>query len=247
MHYETIIALPKEYREMEHSLKVRHEEEAICWLWAFPSLLLWNSSITWLYTPVVGNKRWPGDLWGIDCNGDLLIIEAKRCERNDDAFIDFGKFHYAGRKEISAMHWERKWTKHLKAELSFRNGFMERPKGKTDGILPRSNKRQHIRLWAELAKGIDVNIRSENYKKHVVANLQTRDANQNPTPYYFALMIQSNLQHKSLKDKSMASAKTLQKIVGRNHVAAIAIHCEKENERYGRIGADRIHLPGDTL
>jgi hypothetical protein len=164
------IRLPAEYSQFTDVVDLLHEEDALCWLWAFPFLFPRHRQIAWLYTPVVGNTRWPGDLWGIDNYGDLLVIEAKQCSRRDDAFRDFVTFHRDDRLELSAAHWEGKWAVHYHAELSFPNGTDERPKGRTDGILPRSNKRKHIRRWPELARIIDDTIRSPEYPRMIITH-----------------------------------------------------------------------------
>ena len=31
------------YHSIKEAVKVKHEEEHICWLWVFPELLLWDS------------------------------------------------------------------------------------------------------------------------------------------------------------------------------------------------------------
>jgi hypothetical protein len=242
MNASVLITLPDEYQQTDHAVKVKHEEEAICWLWAFPLLLQRKSAITWLYTPVVGNKQWPGDLWGVDRTGDLLIIEAKQYGRNNDAYLDFVNFHIDGRKELSAEHWKHKWLIHLQAELGFPDGLMERPKRNTDGILPRSNRRKHIRLWAELGKLIDSTIRSGIYQETVLNNLQIRFANHNPTPYYYALIANSNKHKEPLSERSIASAKILQQMVGYDHVIAIEVSCEKRNEYNGIIDSTVIDI-----
>src|SRR2546426_2802088 len=53
------------------------EESASIWLWAWPSLLGWRRRINWLFSPVTGNTRHPGDLWDLDAAGNLLIVETK--------------------------------------------------------------------------------------------------------------------------------------------------------------------------
>ena len=147
--------LPAEYCGQTGLLEIRHEADAICWFWAYPNLLPWKNLVHWLYTPVVGNSRWPGDLWGVDADGELLILECKQCRRRDDPFHDFVAYHRAGREEFTSEHWLAKWQKHLQAELSLPSSTTERPKGRTAGSLPRSNRRSHIRRWPDLATSID--------------------------------------------------------------------------------------------
>ncbi len=235
-----IVDLPQEYQNSSLFIDTFHEEDALCWLWAFPSIFPWPNPVAWLYTPVVGNTRWPGDLWGIDSVGDLLIIEAKQCKRRDDPFIDFVKFHNPAREEFSAVHWELKWKKHFSAEISFPNGWSERPPGKTDGILPRSNRRSPLRRWPFLSRLIDDQIRNEQYARNVQGFLQVRDQLHNPTPHYIALMIETELNYPILTDCAKKSARTLQTISRDNNIGVIAIHCKKISDKKGHIESRTI-------
>lgn len=232
-----IVDLPKEYKDSSLFIDTLHEEDALCWLWAFPSILHWPNPLVWLYTPVVGNTRWPGDLWGIDSVGDLLIIEAKQCKRRDDPFIDFVKFHDPEREEFSAIHWQLKWEKHFSAEISFPNGWSERPAGKTDGILPRSNKRSPLRRWISLSRRIDDQIRDHQYALTVKQYLQERDQSHDPAPYYLALMIEKDQSYPVLTDIAKKSAKILQTKSQNDHIVVIAIHCKKISDEKGLIEA----------
>jgi hypothetical protein len=67
-------ASPKAYKCRKGLLSIIHEEEAILCLWAESRLLQWEYPIAWINSPVVGKHRWLGDLWGIDSQGDLIII-----------------------------------------------------------------------------------------------------------------------------------------------------------------------------
>ncbi|MBP1714478.1 MAG: hypothetical protein H6Q42_2681 [Deltaproteobacteria bacterium] len=156
-------------------LDVKHEEESLCWLWAFPHLVPWPCPVIWLYTAVTGNNKWPGDLWGVDSQGDLLVVECKQCKHSDDPFVDFKNYHHFGRPELSAFHWQEKFQKHLKAELAFPDCLQERPKNKTDGILPRSNQRIHLRRWQTLGGKIDKRIRSPQFRTEAIKYLRCRE------------------------------------------------------------------------
>ena len=232
-----IVKIPSEYDDLNLFVNTKHEEDALCWLWAFPSIFPWPRQVAWLYTPVVGNTRWPGDLWGIDSEGDLLIIEAKECKRRDDPFVDFVRFHNPFREELYASHWQLKWEKHFLAEISFPNGWSERPLGKTDGILPRSNKRKHLRRWPSLCQKIDDQIRNRQYDQKVKRYLQIRDQRHYPEPYYLALMIETHQNHQILTNVAKKSALALQTITKDNHVGSIAIHCRRISSEKGVIEA----------
>jgi hypothetical protein len=72
------------------------EDDAAVWSWAWPESLLWlnDKPIRWMF-PFVTGKGWagwqgPGDIWGIDDQGELIIAELKKCNGETvDPFIDF--------------------------------------------------------------------------------------------------------------------------------------------------------------
>jgi hypothetical protein len=204
-------------------LTVRHEEEAVIWMWAFPQLACWPRPIEWLYTPVVGKARWPGDLWGIDDSGELLIVECKQCRRADDPYIDFLEYHRPIRDEVCGIHWVAKFKRHLKAELRFRDGIQERPPGRTGGILPRSNRRTHFARWPHLAAMIDERIRGDGYLERVIQHLNLRIAQRDPLPHYMALLVRSAEVDTPFADRALESAALLQTLVGAERVSAVVV------------------------
>jgi hypothetical protein len=92
-------------------------------------------------------------------------------------------------------------------------------------MLPRSNRRQHIRRWGELAEGIDRHIRSRSYSEAVRKNLGARSRLRDPAPFYFALMIELRENGRVLAPDSMESAALLQVLVGKEHVRATSVRC----------------------
>src|SRR5713101_5810733 len=68
---------------------VRWEEPGTLWLWAWPEILGGLADITWLFSPPTGNSLWPGDLWGMDANGEFVIVETKNTLKPGDPFEDF--------------------------------------------------------------------------------------------------------------------------------------------------------------
>jgi|GEM_PF-2401664 len=237
-----IIELPGEYQNETPLVYTKHEEDALCWLWAFPFVFPWSKPIAWLYTPVVGNYRWPGDLWGIDADGELLVIEAKQCNRRDDPFADFVCYHRNDRVELSAIHWQWKWRRHFSAELSYPDGQTERPQGKTNGILPRSNRRSHLRSWPALSRCIDQQIRSPQYSATVENYLRNRIRLHDPTPYYIALMIESEYGQPILTEVAIASARSLELLVGPLHVGVVTIHCRRISKNQGQVETRKLTL-----
>ncbi len=239
---ETIVDLPSVYQNHDDLIVVDHEEEAVCWLWAYPELLPWNHPVTWLYTPVVGKHRWPGDLWGLDTKGNLLVIEAKRCGRRNNPFEDFVPYHRDGREELSAAHWMSKWKGHMHSELRLTDSTAEPTEGHTDGILPRSNRRQHLRRWMSLAKQIDSAIRTTGYCRKVDKALRTRATSSDPTPFYIALMIESRRNGHVLNDSLERSARELRQKVTRDHVMVVAISCRRLPGDQARISTRLVDL-----
>src|SRR3990167_6071043 len=77
------------------------EESASFLLWAWPDLLGWPRQINWLFSPVVGKHKYPGDLWGLDSQGGLLIVETKfdRTRARQDPFADFIEKDYCSRAD----------------------------------------------------------------------------------------------------------------------------------------------------
>jgi hypothetical protein len=234
-----IVSLPDAFSNAaEGLLEIHHEEDAITWLWAYPSLVPWPRPLTWVYTPVVGKDRWPGDLWGLDSVGNLLIFECKQCQRSGDPFEDFLPYHRFSRAELSASHWREKFAKHFRAELCFPGCLDVRPYGKTAGMLPRSNKRAHLRRWPELGTIIDANIRSPLFETAVAAYLDAREKAGEPAPYYFGLMVPTKPGRPILTEAARQSARALQALVDQEHVGVIVLSGTVTPQRTLRLAAE---------
>lgn len=218
-----IVSIPESYKNQNGILPILHEEESIVWLWTFPDLFPWKYCVEWLFSPVVGNKRWPGDLWGLDIRGNLLIIEAKNCktQSNSNPFEDFAnllKPRDSCVGEFTSENLRQKWENLLKKELRFPNGYDERPKGKTEGILPRSNHRKHIRRWKDIATGIDERIRSDSYKFAVDRMLKKRKNRNNPVPHFFGLLVRGKSMNFGLNEEGQEAEEKLCNRVKKSHV-----------------------------
>ncbi len=211
--------MPDDYGGAERVLSIIREEEAVVWLWAEPRLLQWEFPIGWINSPVVGKRRWPGDLWGVDSQGDLIILECKRI-LPVDPFEDFISFHNLNRPELSSQDLLKRWKKHYRAETDprFPNCWEERPSRQTKGLVPRSNHRKHIRRWKHLAALINKNVSSPEYKESVKRNLALRDKRDNPPPYYAGLIIKSNQKSAILSQKGYQAFFDLRETAGTDHV-----------------------------
>ena len=219
---EVLVDTPGAYCDARGSLALEHEEEASVWLWAFPLLFPWQQPVAWMYSPVTGNKQWPGDLWGVDTDGRLLVIESKKPGPRCDPFEDFAAFHREGREELSAEHWETKFSRHFRSEIRLPDGMSERRRGATDGILPRSHKRNGIRRWPQLCRIIDGYIRSPIYRRRVEQGLANRNSAGDPPPHYFGLIVARGTSDTSLPKQSLKSMQKLRERAGGKHVHLVS-------------------------
>ncbi len=211
--------LPDRYSGQLGTLNV-YEEEGTVWLWAYPILLDWPCEIVWIDSPVVGNTRWPGDLWGVDRQGELILVEMKRAG-SADPFEDFLSFHDPSRREIRAEELLKRWQRQHKAELRFPHALAERPAGQTAGLLPRSRHRFALRRWPYLAGLIDAQIRSPVYVEKVQAYLNRRAKQGNPLPHYVGWLVRAGQGRRGqspLSPKGWRSMAKLQGLAGRDRV-----------------------------
>ena len=139
------------------------EECASLVLWGWPELLGWPRTIRWLFSPVVGKSPYPGDLWGIDERGELVIVETKlyRAGRAPDPFSDF--LECSDHDDVRC-HWEpapleKRWRDLLRAERQFcskhATAFWSSPEpteGLFRGVLPYSRHRKAAWQWPTLCK-----------------------------------------------------------------------------------------------
>lgn len=170
------------------------EEAGTLWLWVWPNLLGWPHEITWLFSPVVG-RYWPGDLWGIDEAGNLLIVEAKLGERTGgaDPFQDFVKHAVPVVGQLAASLRQR-WCKYLAMERDFIRDYASALReGRLvprcyPGVVPYSIKRREVRRWRHLYLDHLVPLfGNEDYERRVEANLRLYERAGGPPPHYIGL------------------------------------------------------------
>jgi len=134
----------------------RYEEQASLWLWAYPELLGWDREIKWLFSPVVGKKRFPGDLWGIDSQSSLILVETKLAKAHSpgqDPFVDFVPFETQSAKRLNTEVIQQRWEGLLTDEM----GFLEQHRediednwpneGRYPGVVPYSKHRHAVWDW----------------------------------------------------------------------------------------------------
>jgi len=186
--------LPQELRRqwLGGVLDVR-EHAGTTWLWAFPELLLWpdaNGQVTWLFSPTNDDKRWCGDLWGLDDRGNLLLVELKRSNghRAGDPFRDFVRFRAKTARQFQARALADHWFDLYLKELEHLPGGCDSPK-RAPGILNYSSKRAELCRWPHLYNRISAAIREDAYCNRVRQALITRERRNNPAPHFVAFAV----------------------------------------------------------
>jgi hypothetical protein len=199
------------------------EEEAIVWLWAKPNLLPWPRPVEWLFSPITGNAEWPGDLWGVDEDGELLIIENKILKRSGDHYDPFKDFvSYKGEPKfcIAGTLFE-KWSDLYHAEVNFVSRLEDRGRDKR-GVLPNSVHCSCLQYWPKLTTDIEARIRNANgqYANAVMRYLSCRAIKGNPRPHYCGLFVRTQRQAEERSGDYFAGSrqKLIERGVSKPHV-----------------------------
>ena len=207
------------------------EESASLWLWGWPTLLGWRRPVAWLFSPVARNKDHPGDLWGLDDEGRLLIVETKADwgRKREDPLKDFVPYveDPSARKFQTVAALEKRWSDLFEKELSFwekdlRHFCDSEPlTGEYPGVVPYSRHRKALWQWRHVyEERIVPGFLSGEYEKAVRQALERRSAEENP-PHFFGV-IASGLRDPQL---SAAGKQSLEKLAvstgGRVFVRAI--------------------------
>jgi hypothetical protein len=208
------------------------EETGTLWLWAWPELLGHAEPITWLFSPVTGNRDWPGDLWGIDEQGTLILVEAKRA-KNGAAHDPFADFVYDKGvipiPDVPAIlkHWEPLW----RAEQFFieqcgeplEQGARETAPKLWRGVIPYSLKRVVVWRWRELyRKEIMPRLRKPDEEK-VKRLLNFRKQSKNDRVHYFGLFTVVNSGKPALSPLGKAHLEQLKRSTGETQVHLRAV------------------------
>lgn len=215
----------------------KYEEYTTLWLWAYPKLLGWKNDIQWLFSPVTGNSKFPGDLWGIDNKGNLIIVEVKSAKNNklQDPFIDFVGLEsrrIAYRFDcFDAKVLKKRWQKLFECEQIFLKAFLaDFRKGalKTrtaPGVVPYSSKRSVVVRWPflyinKIAKHF---LAGSNYSKSVLIYLTNRLENKYASQYYFGVIGGPPNSQAGLSRKGRANYLKLSSETGKDRIYLIAI------------------------
>jgi hypothetical protein len=213
-------------------LRVALEEEGSLWLWYSPDLLVWPRPVTWLFSPVVG-RSWPGDLWGMDETGELLIVEAKRIvqhRRTADPladFIDAGRADEAGQPPFGTDDIERRWRYYYARELSLPAPTYVGPKGVSPGVLPYSVHRRALNTWTALAGVLSERLRSPSYENAVDAALEARRRGGDQMPHYVGLFVLASDAPAKLSARGTDSWRRLVDAAGISHVHLRSVWAER--------------------
>jgi hypothetical protein len=166
------------------------EEEAIVWLWANPQVLPWPKSVAWLFSPVNNLKIWPGDLWGVDSDGELLIVESKLLKKAKfyDPFADFCDYCLTDHIQFCGAYIKAQWKTLREAEIASCSRLYDRGTHKL-GILPNSSNNLCLRCWSVLTRRIEKYVRHPKYESLVCSHLKARIAAMNPKPHYCGLLL----------------------------------------------------------
>jgi hypothetical protein len=205
------------------------EESASLWLWAWPRLLGWPRRINWLFSPVTGNKDYPGDLWGVDSSGYLIVVETKinRGAILQDPFEDFVPYIESG---ANSHYWSsealfNRWRDLLTSELTFIARDLpnlcphRRPSGTYRGVVPYSFHRDAVWRWQELYRSqIVPRLVDASYKRAVKRSLRLREALPDSPPVFVGLVVSVRPGELILSTRGMAAFRILRACVGQTPI-----------------------------
>lgn len=221
------------------------EEEGTLWLWAWPEMAAWPRDVCWLFSPVVGRRPYPGDLVGVDEDGRLLVIEAKRASRPEDPFEDLvGTLDYF--QSLPTKKLQARWEKLLEAERRFISQFGSSVPPGPDfddlwpGVAPYSSKRFATARWWELYRTriAPLILNDPGYEERVISFLARRDATADRPVSFGALFTVPEGQRPRLSPDGKRNWSLLVEEVGTENVWARAVQA--------RVNAERVELVGWT-
>jgi hypothetical protein len=210
----------KDYRPHD-TLRIGREEEAIVWLWAKRSLFPWRRPVEWLFSPVTGDDPYIGDLWGVDDEGELLVIEGKRY-KGGKRYNPFAKFlEYKVSLVPRTQELKTKWKLLWKNEVSDSSRTTERRVVRS-GILPNSSKDVCPKRWCDLTLQAERYVRPETseYQLRVEEFLDLRGKRGDPPPHFCGLLVAERQRGLAVPITIETSMRELATRVGSDHVHA---------------------------
>jgi hypothetical protein len=221
-----------------HGDLIPFEESASLWMWAWPELLGWRRPVTWLFSPVVGYRKYPGDLWGLDSDGELLIVETK-FDRHRRAQNPFSRFFPYWSDPNTRELWPAEalkahWTDLYKKELKFFREYARHLSplvpiaGTHPGVLPYSSHRGAIWRWQDLyLSHVAPLFRDDRYKRAVEECLRRREALVNQKPRFVGLIATVHPWGPKLSTAGRKDLGDLRAAVGTDHVYLRAVQAER--------------------
>ena len=228
------------------------ELEGTFWVFTHPNLIPWDHEVVPLFCPPTGGHRktgseFKGDLWAIDSQGQLLIIEnktIKRIKEGDDPFkqlpVDQRMIHFE--------HLKANWLQCLKDEDYFRQlnptGLPKQfPALSWPGQFDSSLGRYTCRRYPDVYRRTAAKIGSKEHKEIVTRSLEAYKANR-PAPHYFALFTLFGEDEPLLRDDSEYSRLVQPHDVGQEHVHMVAVKRSPEcYEDECQVFSYRVYMP----
>ena len=244
----TPIQLKEHYLPKDHNLGglFSNEEEGSLLLWAWPELLQWHSDYVWLFSPVVG-RSWPGDIWGIDNQGSLLIVETKRANKAEDPMRDFigyvNRPFLKGRNPIRYPETIReRWVQLLQKEISFIERTLNSGTNLAwwddthPGVIPYSSKRFVIRKWPQIYLEVIISqLLDPHYKDKVEAWLNLRKNQTDPNLHYIGLFTVPKESEPRLSRRGRENFILLKEEVGKDYIHCCALKVEESESGPGKV------------
>lgn len=222
------------------------EESASLLLWVWLRLIGWPRRINWIFSPVVGNRKFPGDLWGVDSRGELLIVETKldRAQRPQNPLADF--VPYSSSPTASNL-WHadspyRRWRSLVLQEESFVRRYAGRLRpeapltGTFPGVLPYSRHRDAIWRWQVLFREqIVPRFEDGSYRRAVERSLRSRRERGDPPPIFVGVIATVTPNVPRLSKRGKATLCRLTRHVGHQRVLLRAMRVEPDGSLRIRI------------
>ena len=210
-------------RVSEDGYYVTAEEAGTLAIWAYPRLLAWDPPISWLF-PCVSSDA-PGDLWGVDVNGELLVVETKRCvnprnKRLCDPFQDFADEGFLTSSWFDSERLRERWNDLLLAERDWlAKGAQCTPTTRAPGVVPYSSHRASVARWRGMFDtAIRPVVESDAYEDAVKAGLARRCERRNPQPHFIGLLTICTPAMCGLSRDGVTHYQQLVSMVGHPHV-----------------------------
>jgi hypothetical protein len=198
----------------------RNEHQGTFWIFAWTELIPWPHKIVPLFSPCGGRGWEVGDFWGVDEQGQLLVIETKTKANRESPFNKFAD-HHAPPLDVLRNHWLRR----LSQEKAFRQAHphglgCEKPLQSWPGLLDSSVGRMECRRYRRVyLECIAPRVDSGEYELVAQRNLDRYVETGCPSPHYLGLftLFDRDEVPRYVDDHNLISK------VGKDHVHAFAV------------------------